>query len=55
MCLQIVALLKDDEKLRNERARAIMARKRFVQNSMGISSDGSTTRPYGRAGLCKLV
>ena len=38
--------LQDDEKLRNERARAIMARKRFVQNSIGIASDGSTSRPY---------
>lgn len=38
---QLVSLLKDDERLKNERARALMAKKRFAQNSMGISSDGS--------------
>ena len=52
---QIVALLKDDEKLRSERARAIMARKRFVQNSMGIASDGSTTRARVHSGMCRIV
>jgi epsin len=36
---QLVSLLKDDERLKNERTKALMAKKRFAQNSMGISSD----------------
>lgn len=35
---QMVAFLKDDEKLKNERAKAQMARKRFAQNNIGIMS-----------------
>uniref|UniRef100_A0A915I4T1 ENTH domain-containing protein n=1 Tax=Romanomermis culicivorax TaxID=13658 RepID=A0A915I4T1_ROMCU len=38
---QLVAILKDDERLKNERAKALMARKRFVQNGGGLGSDGS--------------
>ncbi|KAL3122738.1 hypothetical protein niasHT_005455 [Heterodera trifolii] len=39
---QMVALLQDEEKLKNERARFLLTRKRFIQNgSSGISSDGS--------------
>lgn len=38
---QLVNLLKDDERLKNERARALMAKRRFAQNGMGIGSDGS--------------
>lgn len=36
---QLVALLKDDERLRNERAKALKAKERFAQNAMGIGSD----------------
>jgi len=35
---QLVALLKDDERLRNERAKAIKAKERFAQNSQGVGS-----------------
>lgn len=35
---QLVALLKDDERLKNERAKALKAKERFAQNSMGIGS-----------------
>ncbi|KRZ34325.1 Epsin-2, partial [Trichinella pseudospiralis] len=38
---QLVSLLKDEERLKNERTRAQIARKRFTQNGMGISCDGS--------------
>lgn len=37
---QLVALLKDDERLRNERAKALKARERFAQNTMGMGSGG---------------
>uniref|UniRef100_A0A914VGH7 ENTH domain-containing protein n=1 Tax=Plectus sambesii TaxID=2011161 RepID=A0A914VGH7_9BILA len=37
---QMVALLYDEERLKNERTRAMMARKRFAQNNQSISSDG---------------
>jgi epsin len=38
---QMVTLLADEEKLKNERARFMLTRKRFMQNgSSGISSDG---------------
>lgn len=40
---QLVNLLKDDERLKNERARALMAKKRFAQNGVGIGSDGATS------------
>lgn len=36
---QLVSLLKDDERLRNERARALKAKERFAQSSAGIGSD----------------
>lgn len=35
---QLVALLKDDERLRNERAKALKAKERFAQNSQGVGS-----------------
>ncbi len=41
---QLVGLLKDDERLKNERAKALKAKERFAQNSMGI---GSTTVSVG--------
>lgn len=40
---QLVSLLKDDERLRNERAKALKAKERFAQNSMGIGSSGPTS------------
>lgn len=35
----LVALLKDDERLRNERVRALKAKERFAQSAAGIGSD----------------
>ena len=35
----LVALLKDDERLRNERVRALKAKERFAQSTAGIGSD----------------
>ncbi|XP_033221495.1 epsin-2 isoform X2 [Belonocnema kinseyi] len=40
---QLVALLKDDERLRNERARALKAKERAVQSVRGFGSDGADT------------
>ncbi|XP_011703866.1 PREDICTED: epsin-2 isoform X4 [Wasmannia auropunctata] len=40
---QLVALLKDDERLRNERARALKAKERFAQSVSGFGSDGLDT------------
>ncbi|KAI6188195.1 Epsin 2 [Aphelenchoides besseyi] len=38
---QMCSLLTDEERLKNERARFLMTRKRFMQNGGGISSDGT--------------
>lgn len=50
---QLVALLKDEERLKNERTRAIKAKERLSQNSGGIGSTqlkpGSTLRETGSA------
>ena len=35
----LVALLKDDERLKNERVRALKAKERFAQSTAGIGSD----------------
>ncbi|CAF0907797.1 unnamed protein product [Rotaria sordida] len=43
----LVALLKDDERLRNERRKAQEARERYVRQAMGMDSNGSVT--YGRS------
>ncbi|XP_015598653.1 epsin-2 isoform X3 [Cephus cinctus] len=40
---QLVALLKDDERLRNERARALKAKERFAQSVSGFGRDGTDT------------
>ncbi|XP_011498280.1 PREDICTED: epsin-2 isoform X2 [Ceratosolen solmsi marchali] len=40
---QLVALLRDDERLRNERARALKAKERFAQSLSGFGSDGIDT------------
>lgn len=37
---QLVLLLKDDERLRNERARALKAKERFAQAASGFGSEG---------------
>lgn len=36
---QLVTLLKDDERLRNERARALKAKERFAQTASAFGSD----------------
>lgn len=38
---QLVTLLKDDERLRAERARALKAKERFARTASGFGSDGS--------------
>ena len=35
---QLVSMLKDDERLKNERAKALKAKERFAQNTMGVGS-----------------
>lgn len=42
---QLVVLLKDDERLRNERARALKAKERFAQSASGFGSDGGLDTP----------
>ncbi|KAL8593220.1 hypothetical protein ACOMHN_009875 [Nucella lapillus] len=37
---QLVSLLSDDERLKNERAKALKAKERFAQNAMGVGSSG---------------
>lgn len=48
----LVTLLKDDERLRNERVRALKAKERFAQSVSGIGSDStyvtSSSRPAER-------
>lgn len=44
---QLVNLLRDDERLKQERAKAFKARERFAQNAMGISSDNKLTFASG--------
>lgn len=39
----LIALLKDDERLRNERARALKAKERSAQNASAFGSDGGDT------------
>ncbi|KAI1713198.1 ENTH domain-containing protein [Ditylenchus destructor] len=51
---QMVALLQDEERLKNERARFLLTRKRFIQNGSGISSEGATRnirRPHADTGV----
>ena len=42
---QLVTLLKDDERLRNERRKAQEARRQYVRQTIGMDSNGSVT--YG--------
>lgn len=39
----LIALLKDDERLRNERARALKAKERSAQNASAFGSDGGVS------------
>jgi epsin len=45
---QLVSLLKDDERLKNERARALKAKERFARTASGFGSDGSIDGPSTR-------
>lgn len=45
---QLVSLLKDDERLKNERAKALKAKERFAQHASGFGSDGSIDGPTQR-------
>ena len=38
---QLVSLLKDDERLKNERTKALKAKERFALHQSGFGSDGS--------------
>lgn len=42
---QLVNLLKDDDRLKNERARALKAKERFAQTTCGFGSDGGLDTP----------
>lgn len=42
---QLVNLLKDDERLKNERARALKAKERFAQSASAFGSDGGLDTP----------
>lgn len=42
---QLVILLKDDERLKNERARALKAKQRFAQSASAFGSDGALDMP----------
>ncbi|XP_046380315.1 epsin-2-like isoform X7 [Haliotis rufescens] len=44
---QLVALLSDDERLKNERAKALKAKERFAQSAMGIGSTGGERKKSG--------
>lgn len=44
---QLVSLLSDDERLKNERAKALKAKERFAQNATGVGSSGAA-RPSSR-------
>ena len=37
----LVTMLSDDERLKNERAKALKAKERFAQNAMGVGSSGT--------------
>lgn len=42
---QLVTLLRDEERLRNERARALKAKERFAQSASAFGSDGGDRSP----------
>lgn len=45
---QLVTLLRDDERLKNERAKALKAKERFAQHPSGFGSDGYVEGPISR-------
>ncbi|GFO38142.1 epsin-2-like [Plakobranchus ocellatus] len=47
---RLVAMLSDDERLKNERAKALKAKERFAQNAMGVGN-GHSSGPRSRAQL----
>ena len=47
---QLVAMLSDDERLKNERAKALKAKERFAQNAIGVGN-GHSTGPRTRVSL----
>ena len=51
----LVNLLKDEERLRNERAKALKAKERFAQNSVGIGSAGVSSQIKCIPFLLRLV
>lgn len=51
---QLVELLRDDERLKAERAKAFKARERYAQNAMGISSDNKMVYSTGNTALRQL-
>lgn len=51
---QLVSLLRDDDRLKQERVKALRARERFAQNAMGISSDNKMTFATNAAATGRL-
>jgi len=51
---QLVALLKDEERLKQERAKSLQAKERFAQNSVGIGSQPPKPPKSGTLGLGML-
>ncbi|KAH9498846.1 Epsin-2 [Bulinus truncatus] len=47
---QLVAMLSDDERLKNERAKALKAKERFAQNAMGVGNGHGASRTRMRLG-----
>lgn len=46
---QLSILLQDDERLKNERARALKAKERFAQSTSAFGSDGTLDTPSSPA------
>lgn len=51
---QLVALLKDEERLKQERAKSLQAKERFAQNSVGIGSQPTKPPKSGTLGAGML-
>ena len=47
---QLVALLKDDERLRSEREKALKNKERFAKSTTGMGSHSGQVQGYGTAG-----
>ena len=50
----MVALLKDDERLKNERTRALKAKERFAQSTQGKRLPSSTTAWLSFYNVCRI-